>query len=78
MLTQLHKLCRLTSYVASSFEVAWTRFFYIISSVASSIGLDSEVVIANGHLHVNPIKPEFTIDISIHYKPRTAVAILDL
>ena len=27
---------------------------------------------------VNPFKPEFTIVISIHYKPRIAVAILDL
>ena len=26
----------------------------------------------------NPFKPEFTIAISIHYKPRIAVAILDL
>ena len=26
----------------------------------------------------NPFKPEFTIIISIHYKPRIAVAILDL
>ena len=27
---------------------------------------------------VNPIKPDFTIVIFIHYKPRIAVAILDL
>ena len=27
---------------------------------------------------VNPFKPEFNIVISIHYKPRIAVAILDL
>ena len=26
----------------------------------------------------NPLKPEFTILIFIHYKPRIAVAILDL
>ena len=26
----------------------------------------------------NPFKPEFTIVISIHYKPRIAIAILDL
>ena len=26
----------------------------------------------------NPFKPEFTIDICIHYKPRIAAAILDL
>ena len=26
----------------------------------------------------NPFKPEFTIAIFIHYKPRIAVAILDL
>ena len=29
-------------------------------------------------LLVNPFKPEFTIVIFIHYKPRIAVAILDL
>ena len=28
--------------------------------------------------HFTPFKPEFTIVISIHYKPRIAVAILDL
>ena len=28
--------------------------------------------------HLNPLKPEFTIVIFIHYKPRIAVAILDL
>ena len=27
---------------------------------------------------LNPFKPEFTIVIFIHYKPRIAVAILDL
>ena len=27
---------------------------------------------------LNPLKPEFTIVIFIHYKPRIAVAILDL
>ena len=36
-----------------------------------------------GHLsqrwpNINPFKPEFTIVIFIHYKPRIAVAILDL
>ena len=29
-------------------------------------------------LLINPFKPEFTIVIFIHYKPRIAVAILDL
>ena len=28
--------------------------------------------------HFNPFNPEFTIVIVIHYKPRIAVAILDL
>ena len=28
--------------------------------------------------NINPFKPEFTIVIFIHYKPRIAVAILDL
>ena len=31
-----------------------------------------------GKERVNPFKPEFTIVILIHYKPRVAVAILDL
>ena len=30
------------------------------------------------HIILNPFKPEFTIVIFIHYKPRIAVAILDL
>ena len=29
-------------------------------------------------IRLNPFKPEFTIVIFIHYKPRIAVAILDL
>ena len=29
-------------------------------------------------LRVHPFKPEFTIFIFVHYKPRIAVAILDL
>ena len=29
-------------------------------------------------MFINPFKPEFTILIFIHYKPRIAVAILDL
>ena len=28
--------------------------------------------------HLNPFKPEFTMVIFIHYKPRIAVAILNL
>ena len=31
-----------------------------------------------GVSYFNPFKPEFTIVIFIHYKPRIAVAILDL
>ena len=31
-----------------------------------------------GHMLFNPFKPEFTIVIFIHYKPRIAAAILDL
>ena len=35
--------------------------------------------IARMYIHdINPFKPEFTIVIFIHYKPRIAVAILDL
>ena len=30
------------------------------------------------HQRFNPFKPEFTVVIFIHYKPRIAVAILDL
>ena len=29
-------------------------------------------------MHINPFKPECTIVIFIHYKPRIAVSILDL
>ena len=32
----------------------------------------------NSAVRVNPFKPEFTIVIFIHYKPRIAVTILDL
>ena len=32
----------------------------------------------NNRLALNPLKPEFSIVIFIHYKPRIAVAILDL
>ena len=35
-------------------------------------------VIAVNLYHFNPFKPEFTIVIFIHYKPRIAVAILDV
>ena len=38
----------------------------------------STQMMANGHLQFNLFKPEFTIVIFIHYKPRIAVAILDL
>ena len=32
----------------------------------------------NRYRRFNPFRPEFTTVISIHYKPRIAVAILDL
>ena len=35
-------------------------------------------IVALSGLSVNPLKPEFIIVIFIHYKPRIAVAILDL
>ena len=44
-------------------------FFIICLHVLYFIGL---------HVISNPFKPEFTIVIFIHYKPRIAVAILDL
>ena len=34
--------------------------------------------ILEDHCHLHPFKPEFTIVIFIHYKSRTAVAVLDL
>ena len=42
---------------------------------AKNIYLD---LIEAGIACLNPFKPEFTIIIFIHYKPRIAVAILDL
>ena len=36
------------------------------------------MIIFNQSVGLNPLKPEFTITIFIHYKPRIAVAILDL
>ena len=35
-------------------------------------------IVMRSGLRVNPFKPDFTIVIFIHYKPRIAVAILDL
>ena len=37
-----------------------------------------EIVLVIYNISFNPFKPEFTIVIFIHYKPRIAVAILDL
>ena len=34
--------------------------------------------ITNHLININPFKPEFTIVIFLHYKPRIATAILDL
>ena len=39
-------------------------------------GIDADLYV--GITDINPFKPEFTIVIFIHYKPRIAVAILDL
>ena len=36
------------------------------------------VVIWMNEYYLNPFKPDFSIVILIHYKPRIAVAILDL
>ena len=36
------------------------------------------ILLSRVYLTFNPFKPEFTIVIFIHYKPRIAVAILDL
>ena len=35
-------------------------------------------IVVPGGVMVNPFKPEFIMVISIYYKPRIAVAILDL
>ena len=42
------------------------------------VGRDCEIQLQTGELLFNPFNPEFTIVIFIHYKPRIAVAILDL
>ena len=39
---------------------------------------DPPLSINHNWLELNPFKPEFTIVTFIHYKPRIAVAILDL
>ena len=54
---------------------------FIINIVAGSTVCYQEIVITVidlGSTLYNPFKPEFTIVIFIHYKPRIAVAILDL
>ena len=51
---------------------------YIFTMFSSSV----EILLVNPkkgtRLKFNPLKSEFTIGIFIHYKPRIAVAILDL
>ena len=57
---------------------------YLALPQVGNCNSDSRLVVDedhNGKLRlerVNPFKPEFTIVIFIHYKPRIAVAILDL
>ena len=41
-------------------------------------GANDLLIMRNGWMCFNPFNPEFTIVIFIHYKPRIAVAILDL
>ena len=46
--------------------------------VGGSPHLDPRHAIVNDGCFINPFKPEFTIVICIHYKPRIAASILDL
>ena len=50
------------------------KSYYV--KVHISIGKTKDIVFLI--IRLNPFKPEFTIVIFIHYKPRIAVAILDL
>ena len=52
-----------------------TETFMIISKLKQSFNVLGLYKIIQ---RFNPYKPEFTIVIFIHYKPRIAVAILDL
>ena len=52
--------------------------FYDNKSLITSIDVNKIAVYLCVCLLINPFKPEFTIVIFIHYKPRIAAAILDL
>ena len=55
--------------------------FYTINYMIIMISVQSECpchIILNHYFYTNPFNSEFTIVILIHYKPRIAVAILDL
>ena len=41
-------------------------------------GAKGLLIMRNSWMYFNPFNPKFTIVIFIHYKPRIAVAILDL
>ena len=59
---------------------SWLKFFELYYFLYAYIQLSkNDIIITKLILHlVNPVKPEFTIVIFIQYKPRIAVAILDL
>ena len=54
---------------------AWKKHNYLFESV--DLWFISPLKALFG-LFINPVKPEYTIAIFIHYKPRIAVGILDL
>ena len=56
--------------LVSSFRLIWIPVLWVYT-------VNLNILSVYGR-HINPFRPEFTIVIFIHYKPRIAVAILDL
>ena len=50
----------------------------VLGGVRVNTGHRRDATYSREPIFINPFKPEFTIVIFIHYKPRIAVAILDL
>ena len=60
--------------------IRWCQHRAWVFSVEGGGGVNSDSLTESllSQIHINPFNPEFTIVIFIHYKPRIAVAILDL
>ena len=76
--------------ISKSVGHSWCPYFACIEDAVRSrkvvkarfMALDNRIRLSHSHVCIlvtfKPFKPEFTIVIFIHYKPRIAVAILDL